>query len=150
QGGTGGTASSQGTQTTGQGGNRPARPVRPTTGQYGTTVNPRPVQARPQPTPTQQARQTQPSGAKRLGDITPEKPAQFAGQETPPPPKQLEEARRRLETQARGGGPSPGVAAPQHETDDEDRPGGRAVPGRADRHKERAERQKARKSESEG
>ena len=82
--------------------------------------------------------------------------AQFAGQDAPPTPKQLEEARQRLERQAKGGPVPGGPVAPAPVDDDDeakgDRAGGRgAVAGRADRHKERAERQKARKGgEAEG
>jgi translation initiation factor IF-2 len=143
--GQGGTAGGQGGQSTGQGGNRPVRPVRPTTGQYGSTQNRSPVLSpRPQAA-GQQAKPAPQGGIKKLGEITPEMMAQFAGQEAPPTPKQLEEARQRIERQARGPGVAPAVAPPVTEGEEDDRPGARAVPGRADRHKERAERQKARK-----
>jgi len=133
----------------------------------------RPTLATPPPQPTRQQKPAQggdqkkppqpaKSGIVKISDITPEMLAMMQGRDTPPTPKELEEVKLKQEREARGERPTkaptpavPGVApAPEtDEAEDDDRKGARhrpgAVPGRGDRHKDRAERAKTRKGQGE-
>jgi translation initiation factor IF-2 len=136
-----------------QGGER--RPQRSGQGSTGNIRVAQPPPGRQPARPTQPSEQKKPAqqgGIRKLGDITPEMLAAFSGRETPPSPKELEEVRVRQEREARGPA-RPGAApapAPAEDEEDDDKKGARhragAVPGRSDRHKDRAERAKTRKT----
>jgi translation initiation factor IF-2 len=97
----------------------------------------------------EQKQQQPPGGARKIANIPPELQAARTGQDAPLSPAEIEK-RLREQQPSRGGGQT-GHAPPAFVDDEDDgsakkrRDGG--VPGRADRHKERNERQAKRKAQ---
>ena len=142
---------------------RPPRPTRPG-GNIRVAEPPQQPNRQPQKSgpAADQKKGPQPAGGgiRKIGEITPEMMAAFQGRETPPSPKELEEVKARQDREARAPAkpatPGAPVVAPPttEEEEDDDRKGGArhrpgVVPGRGDRHKDRAERAKTRKTPGE-